>query len=154
MPARRSTSLARRAISTISVRSSDGCRRRASSTSTVTTPRPVAGSRTASVGLSATSRRTTSPVTLSTVNRSGLTRPDTSGSPSPQTDSTTTLDRSPLAGLRVMKTPAARGGHHLLDDHGHRVLRRLAPVRDRAARVEAGPALPDVLLHVFDAAHP
>ena len=60
------------------------------------------------VGLTAISRRTISPLILSMTKRSGVTSPETSGSPSPQTASQTTVERSPLAGLSVMNTPAAR----------------------------------------------
>src|SRR5207248_109685 len=64
-------------------------------------PRPIRR------GLAASSRRRISPVTLLSTNRSGVTAPDTSASPSPHTPSTTMDDRSPVTGLSVISTPAA-----------------------------------------------
>jgi hypothetical protein len=50
-----------------------------------------------------------SPVTLLTVKLSGVTSPDTRAEPSPQVPSMATTERSPVTGLRVNITPAARG---------------------------------------------
>ena len=49
-------------------------------------------------------------MTLSTVKRSGSTSPETRASPTPQVDSITIFERSPLTGLSVKSTPAERAG--------------------------------------------
>ena len=49
------------------------------------------------------------PITLSTRKLSGVTSPLTTASPKPQDASMAICDRSPLVGLRVNATPAARG---------------------------------------------
>jgi len=59
--------------------------------------------------LTATSRRTISPVTLLTVKLSGVTSPLTRAEPRPQQASTAITERSPVTGLQVNMTPAQRG---------------------------------------------
>jgi hypothetical protein len=51
-----------------------------------------------------------SSMTLSTKNASGVTVPLTTPSPTPGAASTAIFERSPLAGLSVIATPAARAG--------------------------------------------
>ena len=59
--------------------------------------------------LALTRRPVISPVTLLTVKLSGVTSPATRAEPSPQVPSMATTERSPVTGLRVNITPAARG---------------------------------------------
>ena len=70
---------------------------------------PVAlGTKECSRSLVPTLRPVISPVTLLTVKLSGVTSPATRAEPSPQVPSMATTERSPVTGLRVNMTPAAR----------------------------------------------
>ena len=59
--------------------------------------------------LALTRRPVISPVTLLTMKLSGVTSPPTRAEPRPQVPSMATTERSPVTGLRVNITPAARG---------------------------------------------
>ena len=67
------------------------------------------GRKECNLSLAPVRRPVISPVTLLIVKESGVTSPATRAEPRPQVPSMATTERSPVTGLRVNITPAARG---------------------------------------------
>ena len=108
--------------------------------------------------LVATVRLVISPVTLLTMNESGVTSPLTTAEPRPQLASMAITDRSPVSGLRVNITPELRESTIRWTTtamaRSCSGMPATEPVGHRLDAVEARPAAADLLDHLVAAAHP